>query len=132
VQIVLDNNGVASRVAIRYAVRTTDDLPPLSCGRLSAARLRTAVDLLGLLERMIFASRIRYAPGALVSMVHLKRVRRAQASTRTLKPGTIPELHKPQTRATHRTTAQAPVSSKRLPLEPRARTLDCARRRNSM
>ncbi|WP_213309232.1 hypothetical protein [Paraburkholderia sacchari] len=101
VQIVLDSYGIASRIEIRCAVATTDDLPPLTCGTLSAARLRTAADLLGLIERMISASRITYAPGALVSMFHLKRVDRAQPGNRSLKPRIAPTIRPPHSRVRH-------------------------------
>ena len=93
VQIVLDSYGVASRIEIRCAVATTDDLPPLTCGTLTAARLRTAADLVGLIERLTSASTIIYAPGALVSMLHLKRVDRAQPGSRSRKPR-IPLLNR--------------------------------------
>lgn len=86
VQIVLDDTGNASRIEIRHAVATTDDFPPLSSGRLSAARLRTAVDLLGLIARMTSADRTVYAPSALVNIVHLKTVNRGRRQHPVPKP----------------------------------------------
>ena len=128
VQIVLDSYGIASRVEIRCAVATTDDLPPLTCGLLSAARLRTAADLLGLIERMISASRIIYAPGALVSMFHLKRVDRAQPGNRSMKPRIALTIRQPHARVKHQTqNYPTPVGFKHLSFESRARPTGRAR-----
>ncbi|MCG5077988.1 hypothetical protein [Paraburkholderia tagetis] len=73
---MIDDTGVARRIEIRRATATADDLPPLSRGRLSAARLRAAVNLLGLIDRVIRTRRENYAPSALVSILHLQGFRR--------------------------------------------------------
>lgn len=73
VQIVLDSEGSACRIEIRHAAPAADDLPPLSSGVLSAARLRTTVDLLGFVEHVVRTDTTPKIPGTLVKVVHLKR-----------------------------------------------------------
>jgi hypothetical protein len=72
VLIVLDGTTRACRVEIRHAAAIIDDLPPLSSGRLSAARLRKAVSLLGLIERMTRNDRTANISGTLVDIIHLQ------------------------------------------------------------
>lgn len=86
--IVLDAAPRACRVEIRHAAAAIDDLPPLSSGRLSAACLRKAVSLLGLIGHMTRNDRTANIPGTLVDIVHLQgphRSPRAQAVPRRTK-----------------------------------------------
>lgn len=109
VQIVLDDGGIARRIEIRRAFATTDDLPPLTRGRLSAARLRAAVDLLGLIERMIRTNKMTYAPGALVSVVHFQRLRHPSGKQQLSKPNA--SCSRLQTWATHNRTRRTRAES---------------------
>jgi hypothetical protein len=72
VLIMLDSDAVARRIEIRHANPLDDDRPPLSCGRLSAERLRTATGLIGWIEHTIHHDKTPDKPGTLVSSVHLK------------------------------------------------------------
>ncbi|WP_409259889.1 hypothetical protein [Paraburkholderia sp. MM5384-R2] len=76
VLIVLDDKAPMCRIEIRHASPIVDDLPPLSSGQLSAARLRKVVGLLGLIERMTRHDRSANVPGSLVSIAHLQNRRR--------------------------------------------------------
>ncbi|MDR6203927.1 hypothetical protein [Paraburkholderia graminis] len=86
--IVLDEKASACRIEIRHASSIADDLPPLSSGRLSAARLSKAVGLLGLIERMTRHDRSANVPGTLVSIAHL------QDQRRPLRRKTVPKRSK--------------------------------------
>jgi hypothetical protein len=105
VLIVLDGTTRACRVEIRHAAAIIDDLPPLSSGRLSAACLRKAVSLLGLIERMIRNDRTANIPGTLVDIIHLQGPRhspRAKAvpirtrvrDRRERRPGPLHRAHR--------------------------------------
>lgn len=122
VQIVIDASGVARRIEIRRASAIADELPPLSRGRLSAGRLRAAVDLLGLIERMIQARKTNYAPGALVSVLHLQRLRRPRRKHWIPKPDPVRRNPQPQSGASRNgaTKTATPYGRARIPRESMA------------
>lgn len=136
VQIVLDDTGLARRIEIRRAAAMVDDLPPLSSGRLSAARLRAAVELLGLIERLIRNCKTQAAPGALVSILHLHRLRRPKGTQPIPKPDAVRKHARSQSatlqnraRTAGTTYGRARVSRKSLAMALSRTTIFLARAR---
>ncbi|SAL87793.1 hypothetical protein AWB68_08541 [Caballeronia choica] len=71
VLVVFKGDERACDIDIRHAVANLDDLPPLTCGLLSAKRLRATVDLLELVQQLTSKDRTANRSGALVYGGHL-------------------------------------------------------------
>jgi hypothetical protein len=72
VVLSIGHTGKVCRIEIRQASTSFEDALPFTSGRLSAERLRQAVDLLGLVDRVIALDKTDALPGALVFSARLK------------------------------------------------------------
>lgn len=108
VLIILDDTTRACRVEFRHAAAIIDDLPPLSSGRLSAACLRKAVSLLGLIERIIRNDRTANVPGTLVEIIHLQGPHRSPRAQAVPKRTRVRDRRERRPAPPHRTRRYAP------------------------
>jgi hypothetical protein len=69
--IVLLDDPRFGEIDIRHAAPSFDDMPALTSGYMSVARLRTVLDLTGLIERVISKDHSPDVPGALVAGARL-------------------------------------------------------------
>ncbi|WP_321937816.1 hypothetical protein [Paraburkholderia sp. J8-2] len=72
VLMTLNDPGGICHIEVCHALPAGADLPPLAAGRLNAARLTRAVDLLGLLKQVTAHDHTRLQPGRLVFDAHMQ------------------------------------------------------------
>ena len=72
VLIALNESGSVCHIEVCHALPADADPPPLATGRLSAARLMRAVDLVGLVGQIASRDHARTEPGRLVFDGHLQ------------------------------------------------------------
>jgi len=72
VLMTLNEPGGVCHIEVCHALPAGADLPPLACGRLNAARLLRAVDLVGLVKQVTSRDHLRLQPGRLVFDGHLQ------------------------------------------------------------
>ncbi|MGF6973648.1 hypothetical protein QFZ94_002075 [Paraburkholderia sp. JPY465] len=106
VLMTLDDPGGACRIEMREALPCGADTPPLTSGRLNAARLMRALDLIGLVERITARDDARSEPGRLLCDAHLQLPWRPAAATLRVNAPALP------VRGPRRTAALAPVRSR--------------------
>lgn len=86
VLMTLNEPGGVCHIEICHALPAGADLPPFAAGRLNAARLKRAVDLIGLVKQVTSRDRTTLQPGRLVFDAHMELPWRpvvVRASTRT-------------------------------------------------
>jgi len=86
VLMTLDEPAGVCHIEICHALPAGADLPPFAAGRLNAARLTRAVDLVGLVKQITSRDHTRLQPGRLVFDAHMQlpwRPVAVPASTRT-------------------------------------------------
>ena len=72
VLIAVNESGSVCHIEVCHALPADADPPPLATGRLSAARLMRAVDLVGLVGQIASRDHARMEPGRLVFDGHLR------------------------------------------------------------
>ncbi len=72
VLMTLNEPGGACHIEVCHALPAGADLPPFAAGRLNAARLTRAVDLIGLVKQVTARDHTKLQPGRLVFDAHMQ------------------------------------------------------------